>query len=375
MVSGIQMTLMIGPAVPVPVPSAVLDALTNVQVKCNTDGPSAFQLQFKVNKNSPLLALFMLAGGAQIPLVRVVIALTLNGSTEVLIDGVMTDHQMAPGSSSASPTLTITGEDLTRVMDYLDYTGMPYPGMPPEARVLLILAKYAVFGVIPIVIPSVLLDVPIPTDRIPTQTGTDLAYVKKLAEDVGYTFYLQAGPAPGTSVAYWGPEIKVGVPQRALNVDMDAYTNVDSLSFGFNTDSATLPIVYIQEPISKAPIPIPIPDITPLNPPLGLIPPIPKQFPQITGTGKLSPLQAALIGMAKAAKKADAVSASGSLDTLRYGRVLKARGLVGVRGVGMAFDGLYYIKSVTHNIKRGEYTQDFALSRNGLISTVPSVPA
>ncbi len=369
------MTLMIGPAVPAPVPSVVLDALNGVQVKCNTDGPSAFQLQFKVNKNSPLLALFMLAGGAQIPLVRVVIALTLNGSTEVLMDGVMTDHQMAPGSSSASPTLTITGEDLTRVMDYLDFTGMPYPGMPPEARVLLILAKYAVFGVIPMVIPSVLLDVPIPTDRIPTQTGTDLTYVKKLAEDVGYTFYVQPGPAPGTSVAYWGPEIKVGVPQPALNVDMDAYTNVDSLSFGFNTDSATLPIVYIQEPITKAPIPIPIPDITPLNPPLGLIPPIPKQFPQITGTAKLSPLQAALIGMAKAAKKADAVSANGSLDTLRYGRVLKARGLVGVRGVGMAFDGLYYIKSVTHNIKRGEYRQDFTLSRNGLISTVPSVPA
>ncbi len=367
------MTLMIGPAVPAPVPASVLDALTSVQVKCNTEGPSAFQLQFKVNKNSPLFTLFMLAGGAQIPLVRVVIALTLNGSTEVLMDGVMTDHQMAPGSASSSPTLTITGEDLTRVMDYLDFTGMPFPGMPHEARVLLILAKYAVFGVIPIVIPSVLLDVPIPTDRIPTQTGTDLAYVKQLADDVGYTFYVQPGPAAGTSVAYWGPEIKVGAPQPALNVDMDAYTNVDSLSFGFNTDSATMPIVYIQEPISKAPIPIPIPDISPLNPPLGLIPPIPKQFPQITGTGKLSPLQAAMIGMAKAAKKADAVSANGSLDTLRYGRVLKARGLVGVRGVGTAFDGLYYIKNVTHNLKRGDYKQEFTLSRNGLVSTVPMV--
>ena len=32
----------------------------------------------------------------------------------VLIDGVMTDHQIAPGSSSEPPTITITGEDLTR---------------------------------------------------------------------------------------------------------------------------------------------------------------------------------------------------------------------------------------------------------------------
>ena len=156
---------------------------------------------------------------------------------------------------------------------------------------------------------------------------------------------------------------------------MDAQTNVDSLSFSFNSDAGTLPIVFIQEQYSKVPIPIPIPDITPLNPPLGLIPPIPKQFPIIEGTAKLSPIQAVLIGLAKASKKADAVTGTGSLDVLRYGRVLKSRGLVGVRGVGNAFDGLYYVKSVTHSIKRGSYKQNFTLARNGLVSTLSRVPA
>jgi len=41
--------------------------------------------------------------------------------------------------------------------------------------------------------------------------------------------------------------------------------------------------------------------------------------------------------------------------------------------VGPAFDGLYYVKGVTHKIKRGEYKQDFTLTRNGLVSTVSSV--
>lgn len=375
LLKGINLTLMIGPGVPLPVSDDVLNALTSVQVTSKTDGPSAFQLQFSVNKNSPLLTLFLLASGAQIPLVRVVIFVTINGSPQVLIDGVMTDHQISPGSGSQSPVLTITGEDLTRVMDYIDFTGIPYPAMPPEARVLIILAKYAIFGVIPMVIPSIMIDVPIPIDRIPVQQGKDLAYVRKLADDVGYVFFMKPGPVPGTSIAYWGPDIKVGVPQPALNTDMDAYTNVESLSFSFNGDNATLPFVYIQEQYSKAPILIPIPDITPLNPPLGLIPPIPKQFPIIEGTAKLSPIQAILIGLAKAAKKADAVSATGSLDTLIYGNVLQARGLVGLRGAGTPFDGLYYVSSVTHNIKRGEYKQSFTLTRNGLISTVPSVPA
>ena len=40
----------------------------------------------------------------------------------------------------------------------------------------------------------------------------------------------------------------------------------------------------------------------------------------------------------------------------------------------MAFDGLYYVSSVTHNIRRGEYKQSFTLARNGLVSTLPQVP-
>jgi len=188
-------------------------------------------------------------------------------------------------------------------------------------------------------------------------------------------FYLEPGPIPGTSVAYWGPEIKVGAPQPALNTNMDAHTNVESLGFNFNADSKMLPIVFIQNPQTKVPIGIPIPDITPLNPPLGLIAPLPKHVQPITETAKYSPIRGALIGLAKAAKSADGVSGSGTLDVLRYGRVLKARKLVGVRGAGPAFDGLYYVQSVTHSIKRGEYKQSFTLGRNGLLSTVSTVPA
>ena len=43
-------------------------------------------------------------------------------------------------------------------------------------------------------------------------------------------------------------------------------------------------------------------------------------------------------------------------------------------GAGIAYDGLYYVKSVTHEIERGSYKQGFTLARNGLISTLPTVP-
>ncbi len=372
----VRLSLYIGPAVPVPVPQTVLDALQSVQVSTTAQRgkASGFQLAFSVSKNSPLATLFLVTGSVPIPLVRVVISVTLNGQVEVLMDGIMTDHQLSPGSGGGPSTLTISGQDLSAIMNYLPLDGVPYPAMPPEARVAIMLAKYAFLGVIPMVIPSVLLDVPIPVDQIPRQQGTDLQYINQLANDVGYTFYMVPGPAVGTSVAYWGPDIKVGVPQPALNVDMDALTNVESLSFRYESDKAALPLVIIQEPNSKSTITIPVPSVTPLSPPLGAIPPIPMRFPEVPMTAKLSPVRALLIGLALAAQSGDVLHGTGKLDVLRYGRVLKARQLVGVRGAGDPFDGLHYVDSVTHELKRGEYKQNFTLSRNGLISTLPRVP-
>jgi len=316
-----------------------------------------------------------LVAGAQAPLMRVIIILTINGTPNVLMDGVMTNQQVSPGSKPGESTLTITGEDLTKVMSLQDFSGIPYPAMPAEARVMLIVAKYAMFGIIPLVIPSPFTDFPNPVERIPKQKWTDLKYIERLACDVGYVFYIDAGPVPGTNVAYWGPEIKVGVPQPALNYDMDAHTNVESLSFNFDSANTTLPIVFIQNSLTRFPIPIPIPKLNPLQPPLGLIPAPVTNITMLKDTAKLSPMAALGKGLAAASRSADAVSGNGSLDVVRYGRLLKARQLVGARGVGMAFDGLYFVKSVTTNIKQGELKQSFELTRNGLVSITPRVPA
>jgi hypothetical protein len=374
MLKGFYLTLMIGPVVPIPVPKPVLDALTGVEVKARTDGPSLFQLTFTLNNRSPLHTLFLIAGG-QTPLLRVIIIVTINGTPNVLMDGVMTNQQVSPGSKPGESTLTITGEDLSKVMGLIDFSGIPYPAMPAEVRILLIIAKYAMFGMIPLVIPSLFTDVPIPVERYPIHQGTDLQYIRHLASDVGYVFYVDPGPVPGTNTAYWGPEIKVGVPQPALNYDMDAHTNVESLSFNFNTANTTLPIVLIQNSLTKVPIPIPIPKLNPLQPPLGLIPAPITNVTILKDTAKLSPMAAISKGLAVASRSADAVSGNGSLDVVRYGRLLKARQLVGVRGVGMAFDGLYFVKSVTTKFKQGEMKQSFELTRNGLVSITPRVPA
>lgn len=373
MFKGVHLTLMIGPAVAEPVPADVLDALESVKVISRATGASGFELVFKIDVRSPLQTLFLVGGGVSIPLIRVIIAVTVSGRTSVLMDGVMTEHTASPNVKDGTTQLTIKGEDLSRVMDYLDFSGLPFPAMPPEAQVLACVGKYAVFGVIPMIIPSVAIDITIPTVQILRQQGTDLQHLRRLADLVGYVFYVSPGPTIGTSIGYWGPQIKWGEVQPALAIDADHSSNVESLSFTFSNEDKTMPILMIQEPITKIPIPIPIPDINPLVPPLGVVPPIPKHFPIIKGAAKLPPVRALLTGFAKSAQAADAVTATGTLDVQRYGQVLDARKLVGLRGAGTAFDGLWYVTSVTHDLKRGEYKQQFSLARNALMSTLPSV--
>jgi hypothetical protein len=356
-------------------PAELVHAVSKVKVdEGSGSSQSGFEITLDLPQRSPLRTLFLISGGGGgVPLMRVVLTVTLNGRTESLIDGMATNVETLPGEGGVSQ-LVVKGKDLSALMRVIELPGLPFPAMPPSLRVLTMLAKYAALGVIPMVIPSIADVPPLPIQRIPVQRGNDYDYIQRLASDVGYVFYLTPGPAVGTSKAYWGPEIRVGAPQAALTTNMDGASNVESLRFNFDRERKKMPIVFFQESASKAPIGIPIPDITPLNPPLGLIPPLPPAIEHLNDTAHLSAPEALMKGFAFAAAHSDSVFGSGRLDVMRYGRLLRSRRLVGVRGAGLPFDGLYYVQNVTHEIERGAYKQGFSLARNGLISTVPTVP-
>jgi len=370
---GFYLTLMTGTFKPSPVPRAVIDALTEVQVTSTVGSQGGFQLKLSLGKNSTVAQ--MHANGFFDPRTRVVIAVTVNGTTEVLMDGIITRQELTPSSAAGKATLTVTGLDLTALMDFIDLTGIPYPAMPMFVIVELILAKYAVLGVVPIAIPPLLALIQNPIERFMKQSGTDYAYVTQLAGSVGAVFYLDPGPSPGSSIAYWGPDISkmFGGPQPALSINFDASTNIDSLSFSYDGTLATQYLVTIIEPNTKIPLPIPVPNIDLLKAPLAAHAPTPLKSKQLRPVANENPIGAALAGLASLFETADVISGSGQLDVLRYGRIFKARQLAAVRGAGNYYDGKYYVKSVTHNIKRGEYKQSFTLSRGGTGSSVSTV--
>lgn len=371
MLKGVYLTLMIGPTVPVPAPQPVIEALKSVQVTTSRDR-SGFQLSFTVGKTSLLHNVLLPAGYLDPMVTRVVIIATMFGFPQVLMDGIITRQEMSPSNEPGQSTLTVTGEDLSVLMDVVEFK-LPYPALPDAARIGAILGKYATFGIRPQVVPPPGDTPPNPTKEIPSQTGTDLSYIRGLAARCGYVFYIEPGPIPLTSTAYFGPNLPVPLPQPALSVNMDWQTNVESLSFSLDGLSKKVVIVNILEPLTGITIPIPAPNISPLHPPLGarLTPPAKVIFSD--DMAKLSPAEAIKRAFGRLLDGADAITGNGSVNVIRYGQILRSRTLVGVRGAGLAYDGFYYVNSVTHNIKQGEYKQSFTLSRDGLISQTPVV--
>jgi hypothetical protein len=373
MLDGIHLTLLIGPlAVPLPAPLPVIEALQSVQVTSQRDR-TGFQLTFTVGKTSPVQTVMLSAGLLDPMITRVVIIVTFRGIPQVIADGVVTRHEVSPSNEPGQSKLTLTGEDLSVLMGVVEMK-LPYPAMPDAARILIILGKYAMFGIVPAVIPPPVITVKSPTKEIPTQTGTDLSYIQGLAAQSGYVFHIEPGPAPLTSTAYFGPDLPIPLPQPALSVNMDWQTNVESLSFSLDGLAKKVVVLTILDPITgKIPIPIPVPNISLLHPPLGarLTPPAKIEFPD--DMANLAPDEVAKRAFGLMLNNADAITGNGSLNVTRYGQILRMRTVVGVRGAGLAYDGFYYVNSVTHNLKRGEYKQSFTLSRDGLITQTPVV--
>jgi hypothetical protein len=361
--SGFHLTIMIGGQ---PALREVIESLTSVSVTKKAGDRSGFQLVFNVSKFGAIQTSLLPSGYFSPITTRVQIVVSMGGTSTVLMDGLIARHDMAPSDEPGKSTLTITGEDISLALDLIDLSGLIYPCCPPEARVALNLIPLAGFGTIPEIIPSVMIDIPNPLERFPMHTGTSLAYIKSMAAAVGYVFYVDM-VSLGVNRAYWGPEIRWGSVQPALSINSDGSSNVESLSFSFDGLSGTLFYFEVQVPFTCFAIPIPVPSVGLLRPPLAAKPALPLRLEKIEDTMKLGPIRGALVALAKAAQGNDAVTGQGTLNVLRYGRILETRSLVDVRGSGNAYDGTYFVKSVTHNIKRGEYKQSFSLVREGIV--------
>lgn len=370
----LRLSLYIGRATPAPAPAELMAALDSVEVNQSDDGDAGFsqgfQLVFRAPRDKTVVnQVALLRNPLLQPGGRVIIAVTLGGLPQVLMDGIITHHQFTPGKDA---NLVVMGKDLSVLMDMLDLA-MGYPAMPHEAIVAMILAKYAAFGIVPEIIPALSSWTGTPLERVPFQDGTDREYLRKLAQAHGYIFGIRPGPTLMLNLAYWGPLIKLGVPQKALNVDMGSSTNVDSIAF--SNDALAPEQFYGLVDLSDSALPAPVLTLASLGlEPLASQQAILANQPFVRKSRLayqgFSPIEAYAEAQSRTnASSEAAVTGTGTLNALRYGAILTAPGVVGVRGVGDDYDGYYWVKNVKHQISPGEYTQSFTLTREGTGTT------
>lgn len=369
---GVNLTMLIGANVPKPAPRMLTEAFQKVEVTHNDEQTSAFQITFQVGRsgkndqkddqliNNPLIK----------PGNRVILIVTFNASARVLMDGIITHQQFSPSMALGGSTFTITGEDVTVMMD-LTEKSVEHPAQDEAIIVNQIISSYSQYGLVPKVIKPPIIDRPSITERIPVQQGTDLEYLQTLAQRFNYVFYVIPGPASGSNTAYWGPPIRNTTPQKALSVNMGSYTNVESINFqhhalspstvtGRVQDRQTNQIQSVQANSS---------DRMNLSQQPGLNNKKLLRTTQFRETGRQT-IQAFSRSQSIVDNSINKVlEVTGELNTVQYGDLLELRGLVGLRGVGQTYDGLYYVKSVTHTLQRGEYKQTFTITREGLGTT------
>lgn len=361
--TGIYLTLWIGQDSPRPARKEMAEALQSVEITHSDEGRSGFEVTFQTANNG-------IKGSDDLkPFSRIILMVTINAIQQVMMDGIIAYQQLTPGSDPGreSSTLTVTGEDVSIMMDLHD-NDVPHPGQDAATIVSSIISSYSLYGLEDKVTKPETINRPSADQWTPRQNGTDLELIKNLAERYAFDFYIIPGPKPTKNIAYWGPPKHEGSPQGVLNVNMGPDSNVETINFRYNALSPVQVTGQLQDRETNEIQPIDVTSSQRRD--LSREPALNSQSHFRTRQFRQSGLDARE-ALARAQAMTDrsaeeVVQAEGVIDAARYGDLLKAREPVDLRGAGHGYDGTWYVKSVTHNIKRGEYKQRFVLTRGGL---------
>ena len=336
-----------------------MESLQSVEVTHNDNDRSGFELTFQISHGQKLDDLK--------PFNRVILMVTINSVKQVLMDGIISYHQLASGNGSGASIFTVFGEDVSIMMDLKEET-ISHKGQDDATIARDIISKYSSYGITADVKSPKGVSQPAANDWVPRQQATDLEHLQIMADKYGFVFYIVPGPVAENNVAYWGPPKYEGTRQKPLSTNMGPHSNVETINFSYDSLAPTLVKGNVQDAKTN--------QIKPVETSSSQLNKISqnsalesqsqvrlKLLLQKSGND-LKEAMALAQGMTDASLQ-EAAKAEGTLNTLRYGDLLLPRKLVGLRGAGQEYDGVWYVKKVTHKIQRGEYKQSFTLTREG----------
>jgi hypothetical protein len=383
MLGGVTYTVLIG-LPPVPLPQPLLSALQKIEVETSTELASVFRLRFGISQTAIgdwdlLMPQYEELFFRPMTLVQIRVKIGIE-IPKAIINGYITNQKILYDDEGGASAMEITGMDATMMMN-LQEKVIPWP-LPNDGAVAA--AIFAQYGIVPMVSPTLPFNLD-PTDMT-VQRGTDIRFLRRLAQRNGFECFVQPQPQSGIDFGYFGPPLNIpGLPQAVLNVKMGSQTNVTEFKIRYDMVKPTLAVsagidVMTRSPaiaISVAPSvsPPPTGGLYPWGAPMGLQDatlralggphPPPMVLPAQTGVMALPGL--AIVNQAIANRSSWAVVAEGTAGA--DAGMLSVGGIVNVRGAGMAFNGAYYVIRVAHTFDCGAYTQKFEARRNAIDMT------
>jgi hypothetical protein len=380
MLGGITITLMLG-VPPVFAPAALVKALQRAEIETSTDLASTFRLRFGMTQSLGLDwdlvgsqyqdALFRPFTPVQI---RIKVGIEF---PQAIINGYVGGQQVFYDDEGGNSILEITGLDATMLMNLREKVAA-WP-MPDSEIARAIFAQY---GITPMVSPT-LSSVAEPVATT-TQRGTDIRFLRRLAQRNGYDCYVLPDSQTGTELGYFAPAANYpDAPDAVLNVRMGPQTNVSDFKIRYDMTRPTTAVgmgidaterTVSMSPVATAATPPPFDNPYPFGAPMGLEDAISRSFGPLSQpiiypseTGQFNAPGLGTMTQAIVNRSSWAVIAEGTVGP-NVG-VLRPGGTVNVRGVGLFFDGSYYVTRVSHTIDTDSYVQKFEAQRNAVKAT------
>ncbi|HEX7048855.1 MAG TPA: hypothetical protein VF188_01485 [Longimicrobiales bacterium] len=340
--------------------------IESITVNEDLDRGSSFELRFTLVRNEDgswdhlddeRLALWS----------RVTILAGFPERSDVVMDGYITQLNPATNPETGGVSLAVRGVDASYEMDLEEksvvWTKELLDGNEPafEEIARKIITSYGLRPVLPEAsggaaeagLPAV------------AQRGTDRRFLRELARRKGYEFYVRGGDA------HFHPPELTGTPQKLIAVHFGEETNCHDLRILVDGTKPTAASMTRIDPLTGEPE-----SVTSTS--SGLDPLGTTELSELRGYG--IPQTTVVVRRQGAAGQAQMTAyvdgllrrhgwwivATGKLNGLRYGRVLRSKKLVTIKGFGRAYNGNYYVRKVTHKLARRSYSMEFEAVRNAL---------
>lgn len=346
-----------------PADAELLDAVQEVEVDMTVDAASSFRLRIGITQDEnggwPLLDEDPFP-----PLAAVGIRIQVGSSLpEAVLNGYVAAQNVVYADEPGASTLEVSGMDATLLMN-LEEKVRQWPAMSDSAIAAAIWAEYEVT-------PMGGTTSPVLSDPEGTtiQRGTDIRFLRRLAQRNGFECYVQPEGLTGLDIGYFQAPALEGSPQAVLTVATGEETNVSGFTVRYEMTRPTSAKVLSLDARTKQQQSAEVSSAAA------------RALGRTATLGRLSPTplvqaaETALVASADLRTLAQAIVDRSSFVVVAEGEVgagtgiLRPGGLVNIRGAGELYDGSYYLTRVRHRLTRTIYTQRIQAWRNAVEAT------